>query len=67
MASDADAAVVATMIARVRARGARGPVAARRGGGATVLVVAGLWWFCVPPFEYAYAGAGPGGDAGRSR
>jgi len=61
MASDADAAVVAAMIARARGEEApagrlrRIPRAAWRAAAAVLVVaVTGMWWFCVPPFECPY-------------
>ena len=61
MASDADVAAVAAMIARAlpdeapAGRVRRIPSAAWRAAAAVIVVaVTGMWWFCVPPFECPY-------------
>jgi hypothetical protein len=80
MSSDADASKVAAMIERARARAAPTgrlralPRSAWRAVAAVLVVaVAGMWWFCVPPFECSYmqaleaashdAAAAPGAEA----
>jgi hypothetical protein len=61
MTSDADAAVVATMLERARASAPpagglrRRPWATWRAVAAAIVIgFVGAWWFCVPPFECAY-------------